>query len=163
MNIKGPYSEETMIRIFAGSGFVWPSRAERWKRLQRTVFMADNPKFLIIYGKKNSPEAGKPIAAQGWARFDGIYLGQGLRNAAGIGRKGYATRIAREVFIKRNKRPAVIFPNVSSKNIYLPFGFRKATIEDVKSLSFKLAQNMLKEIPDCENWKHELMILSKKL
>ena len=152
-------SENEMIAEFKKNGMSWPSRSQRWQNLTRTLFMSPNPQYLVIYGKKGTPEEGKPIAAQGWAKVDGVFLGQGLRNPAGIERKGYATDVSREAFILGNRKPALLFANNKSYPIFRGLGFKDANLEDVKSLSQKIGEDFVQNIPDFHRWGEKLVVL----
>ena len=160
-NIFKNMTEQGMISEFAKYGMRWPSRSKRWNNLKRTVFMSNNPTYKIIYGRKGTKEEGKPIAAQGWAKYDGVYLGQGLRNPHNekLEGRGYGTDVATEVFREGNRTPAILFANTQSINIYKRMGFKEGNLQDVKELSKKIGQNLADNIPDFHNWNEKLMVL----
>ena len=160
-NIFVDMSEEDTVTEFAKYDLHWPLRSERWNNLQKTVFMSDNPTYKIIYGRKGTKEEGKPIAAQGWAKYDGVYLGQGFRNphTEKLEGRGYGTEVANEVFKENNRIPAILFATSQSINIYKRMGFKEGNLQDVKELSKKIGQNLADNIPEFHTWDEKLLVL----
>ena len=158
VTISEPMNEEKIFTLTKDQPKPWVKRTTRWNNLTRTVFNAPNEQYWVVYGRKGTEEEGKPMAAQGVAYTDGIYLGQGIRNI-GEGGKEYAFDIAREVFETKRKRPAILFANQYSEPIFKRLGFKEATLEDVREISEPIAANLQKNIPDYKTWTQKLMLL----
>lgn len=158
VTISEPMNEEQLVSLSRGQPNPWIKRTDRWKNLTKTIFNAPNEQYWVVYGRKGTKEEDKPMAAQGVAYTDGIYLGQGIRNI-GEGGKEYAFDIAREVFETKRKKPAILFANQYSEPIFKRLGFKEGTLDDVRELSKEVANNLQKNIPNYQNWNEKLLIL----
>ena len=78
--ISNPMTEQEVVRVFAEQGIHYKTRAERYQRLNGTMFTEVKPKYYVAYYP--SVKEGKPVAVQGIAPYKNIFLLTGLKSHA---------------------------------------------------------------------------------
>jgi len=109
--ITNPMTEEEVVRAFAEHGITYKTRAQRYQRLNGTMFERAKAKYYIAYHP--TVKEGKPVAVQGIAPYKNIFLLTGLVSHAketGLSReqtKGAGLWVSKKVVDLHSHRPIV--------------------------------------------------------
>jgi len=109
--ISNPMSEEEVVRVFAEHGITYKTRAQRYKKLNGTMFAEVRPKYYIAYHP--TVKDGKPVSVQGIAPYKNIFLLTGLKSHAketGLSREqtsGAGLWVSKKVIDLHSHRPIV--------------------------------------------------------
>ena len=104
-------TEEEVVRAFAEHGITYKTRASRYQRLNGTIFETVKAKYYIAYHP--TVKEGKPIAVQGIAPYNNIFLLTGLVSHAkesGLTReqtRGAGLWVSQKVVDLHSHRPIV--------------------------------------------------------
>jgi len=95
------YSESDTKKLFAEYGFEYNTRSERYKSLKDTIFEhVTNGRWYI------ARVDGRPLAAQGIAEFEGVYLLLGAKSFAKKGTR-VGSRLTTEVVNRHGDKPII--------------------------------------------------------
>jgi len=109
--ISNPMTEEEVVRAFAEHDITYKTRAQRYQRLNGTMFAEVKPKYYIAYHP--TLKDGKPVAVQGIAPYKNIFLLTGLVSHAketGLSReqtRGAGLWVSKKVVDLHSHRPIV--------------------------------------------------------
>jgi len=126
--VKGPLSEKETVTAFAEHGIEYATRAERYNKLQGTMFESAPARYYIAY----APDLdGKPVAVQGIAPYEGVYLLSGLKSYAkesGLPReqtRGAGKFISEKVIDLHSNRPIIGYASNAGLPVFTGQGFKE--------------------------------------
>jgi len=135
--VKGPLSEKETVAAFAEHGIEYETRAERYKKLQGTMFESAPARYYIAY----APDLdGKPVAVQGIAPYKSVYLLSGLKSygkKSGLPEEqttGAGRFISEKVVDLHSNRPIVGHASDDGLRIFSGQGFNEIKYKDGKTV-----------------------------
>ena len=140
--VKGPLSEKETEAAFAEHGIEYEDRKTRYGKragdidtLAGTVFESAPARYYIAY----APDLdGKPVAVQGIAPYENVYLLSGLMSygqESGLPKeqtKGAGRYISEKVMDLHGNRPIVGYAKETGLNTFIQQGFKEMKYEDGK-------------------------------
>ena len=135
--VKGPLSEKETVAAFAEHGIEYATRAERYNKLQGTMFESAPARYYIAY----APDLdGKPVAVQGIAPYEGVYLLSGLKSYASMSglpeeqTTGAGRFISEKVVDLHSNRPIVGHASEKGLPVFTGQGFNEIKYKDGKTV-----------------------------
>ena len=142
--VKGPLSEEETVAAFAEHGIEYEDRKTRYGKragdidtLAGTMFESAPARYYIAY----APDVdGKPVAVQGIAPYESIYLLSGLKSYAGMSglpeeqTKGAGRFISEKVIDLHSNRPIVGYASEKGLPVFTRQGFNEIEYKDGKTV-----------------------------
>ncbi|MEC8736330.1 MAG: hypothetical protein VXX39_05175 [Candidatus Thermoplasmatota archaeon] len=135
--VKGPLSEEETVAAFAEHGIEYEVRADRYNKLRGTMFESAPARYYIAYAPDLN---GKPVAVQGIAPYESIYLLSGLKSYAGMSglpeeqTKGAGRFISEKVVDLHSNRPIVGYASEKGLPVFTRQGFNEIEYKDGKTV-----------------------------
>jgi hypothetical protein len=156
--ISNPMTEEEVVRAFAEHGITYKTRAQRYQKLNGTMFAEAKPKYYIAYHP--TVKDGKPVSVQGIAPYKNIFLLTGLKSHAketGLSREqtsGAGLWVSKKVIDLHSHRPIV--------GAAMPRGLSTFTNQDFKRINFDEKGNVVNQDDIPEDVKQVLENLERE-